>query len=125
MNKKKILIVDDEEDLLSVLELRLTKNGYFVIKANNGNEAIRLAKEKHPDLILLDIWMPGLGGGEVAELLKDTPETKDIPVIFLTCLYTKGDEESLGHTIKGNFFISKPFEENELLAEIKNRVDSE
>lgn len=123
MDKKKILIVDDEEDLLSFLEARLMANGYSVIKANNGNDAIRFAKEKHPNLILLDILMPGLGGGEVAEILRASDETRNIPVIFLTCLYTKEDEKNKGHTIQGNFFISKPFDQNELLSEIKNRVN--
>jgi two-component system alkaline phosphatase synthesis response regulator PhoP len=123
MNKNKILVVDDEEDMLDFLELRLAANGYFVITANNGKDAIRLAREEHPDLILLDIMMPGMDGSEVAGMLREYPETKNIPVVFLTCLYTKGEEKKQGHSVHGNFFIAKPFDQNELLMEIKKQID--
>ncbi|MCX5678698.1 MAG: response regulator [Candidatus Omnitrophica bacterium] len=123
MSKNKILVVDDEEDMLDFLELRLAANGYSVVTANNGNDAIRLAKEERPDLILLDIMMPGLDGSEVAGILKDNPETKSIPIVFLTCLYAKEEEKKQGHTIHGNFFVAKPFDQNELLSEIKRQID--
>ncbi|MFH1876817.1 MAG: response regulator [Candidatus Omnitrophota bacterium] len=119
---KKILIVDDEEDLLMLLEQRLLANGYSVIKATGGVEAIKLAKEKQPDLVLLDIWMPGVGGVEVAEALKANQETKNIPIVFLTCLYTREDERSKGHIIQGQYFIAKPYDPQELLSEIKGRI---
>jgi len=122
MDKKKILIVDDEVDMLSLLYTRLSSAGYSVIKAADGKEGLALAKKERPDMIILDIMMPGLGGGEVAEILKSESDTKQIPIIFLTCLYTKAEESSQGHNIKGNFFIAKPFDQNELLSEIKSRL---
>ncbi len=122
MSENKILVVDDEEDILDLLELRLAANGYSVVTANNGKDAIRLAKEEHPNLILLDIMMPGMDGSEVAGILRNDPETKNIPVVFLTCLYSQDEEKNWGHTIHGNFFIAKPFDQNELLAEIKKQI---
>lgn len=122
--KKKILIVDDEADMLSLLETRLAAAGYSIITARDGKEGLRMAREERPDLAILDIMMPGLGGGEVAEIMKSDPGTKDIPVLFLTCLYTKEEESSQGHDIKGNFFIAKPFDQDELLSEIKTRLNN-
>lgn len=122
MPSKKILIVDDENDMLMVLEKRLSSAGYNVIKANNGNDAIRLAREEHPDLIVLDIVMPEIDGSVVAEILKQDVNTKSIPIIFLTCLLTKKEETILGHEIHGHFFIAKPFDQDELLKEIKKTI---
>ena len=119
MDKKKILIVDDERDVLSVLGKRLTEEGYFVITAETGNDAITLAKSKCPDLIVLDIDLPDMHGGEVALKLKENPKTKSIPVIFLSCLYSKTDEVEKGHLIGNNVIFSKPYEMRELLTAIK------
>lgn len=120
--KKKILVVDDEQDILVILDKRLSKEGYEVIKAANGTDAMLLAKAEQPDLIVLDIIMPDMSGSEVAERLKKDAATKNIPVMFLTCLFTKKDEVEKGHEIAGNFFIAKPYDPNELLAEIKKRI---
>lgn len=109
MDKKKILIVDDEKDTLCILEKELTARGYSVIAADNGNDALSLAISKRPDLIILDIWMPEMGGEEVAERLKEDTKTKDIPVIFLTCLFQKREEEEQGCIIAGKVFIAKPY----------------
>jgi len=119
MSGNKILIVDDELDVLTVLGARLSKSGYSVIKADNGKDALIMAKKEHPDLILLDIMMPDCDGGIVAQNLKNDPVTKDIPVIFLTCLVTKDEEAKVGHAIAGNFFIAKPYDPEKLLSEIK------
>lgn len=120
--RQKILIVDDEKDALTVLEKRLSTAGYSVIKADNGKDAVRLAKDEQPDLILLDIGMPFMDGGMVAEALKNDPITKDIPIVFLTCLFTKRDEAREGHIIADNFFIAKPYNPEELLREIKKQL---
>ena len=109
MDKKKILIVDDEKDTLCILEKELTARGYSVIAADNGNDALSLAISERPDLIILDIWMPEMGGEEVAERLKEDTRIKDIPVIFLTCLFQKREEEEQGHVIAGKVFIAKPY----------------
>ena len=94
MDQKKILIVDDENDVLILLKKGLTVKGYFVITATNGEDAIVLARSKHPDLIILDVLMPGMDGPEVDAKLKEDPKTKDIPIMFLTGLYTKKEEST-------------------------------
>ena len=122
MGKKKILIVDDDKDVLSVLEKRLTAEKYSVITANNGQDAIILAKAQRPDLIMLDIIMPGIDGAEVAGKLREDPETKNIPVIFLTCMLTPEEEKQKRHHVAENIFIAKPYDIKELLSEIKKIV---
>ena len=81
MDKKKILIVDDEQNVLSVLEEGLGEHGYSVIATDNGEDGLALAKSERPNVILLDVLMPGMYGGVVAARLKETPETKNIPII--------------------------------------------
>jgi len=122
VGENKVLIVDDDVDLLILLKLELSAWGYSVFTATSGEAGLRFAKEKHPDVIVLDIMLPGLSGGEVAETLKTDPATKDIPVIFLTCLYSKGEEAALGNLIHGNVIIAKPFESKELLEEIEKHL---
>ena len=122
MGKKKILIVDDDKDVLSVLEKRLTVEKYSVITANNGQDAIILAKAQRPDLIMLDIIMPDIDGAEVAGKLREDPETRNIPVIFLTCMLTPEEEKQKRHHVAGNIFIAKPYDIKELLSEIKKIV---
>ena len=123
MEKKKILIVDDEPDVLMLLGERLTKAGYEIIKATSGKDAIDTAIKRLPDLIILDIAMPGMDGSEAASILRADPKTKDIPIVFLTCLFTKQEEKVCGHLLGQNFFIAKPYDVNELLSEIDKRVN--
>jgi len=121
---KKILIVDDEKDTLSVLEKALTTEGYSVITADNGKDAIMLAKSKHPELIMLDILMPDMDGAEVAARLKEHTETKNIPVIFLTCLLSKVEEKGTkDHTIGGYVFVAKPYNVEGLLAQVERLIN--
>ena len=116
---KKILIVDDEEDVLLVLEKGLASAGYSVITADNGGDAIRLAKAKCPDLIILDIIMPEMDGTEVAARLREDRQTRNIPVIFLTCVLTKEEEAERRRAAGPNIFISKPYQLEELLTQVK------
>ena len=116
---KRILIVDDERDVLSVLGKGLTKRGYSVILADNGGDAIMLAKSEHPDLIVLDILMPGMDGTEVAAELRENPETEDIPVMFLTCLYPKEKEAERGNMIGAHLMFAKPYDIEEMLTAIE------
>jgi DNA-binding response OmpR family regulator len=116
---KKILVVDDEKDVLLMLEKRLTAEGYSVITTTKGTNAIALAKSQHPDIIILDVVMPGMDGGEVAAKLREHPLTRSIPVIFLTALLTKTEEYQGSHTISSNIAFAKPFDTEELLAQIK------
>ncbi|QAT17107.1 response regulator [Candidatus Velamenicoccus archaeovorus] len=122
MDKQKLLIVDDEPDVLKLLGERLAKAGYEVIKASCGKEAVALAQKKTPDLIILDIAMPGMDGSEVAGILRKDAKTKDIPILFLTCLYTKREEQTEGHELGHNFFLAKPYDPKELLEEIHRLI---
>jgi CheY-like chemotaxis protein len=123
MAKKKILIVDDEQDLLLVLGKRLTTEGYSVIVADNGYDALALAKSKSPDLIILDVVIPGMEGGEVAEKLKEDSITRKIPVIFLTALL-RPEECQRNHVIAGNITFSKPVDVKVLLSQIERLLFS-
>ena len=124
MDSKKILIVDDEESELSLLDMILSKAGYSVTTSDNGKEALFMAKSICPDLVIADLSMPDMDGGQVAERLKLQPETKDTPVLFLTGLYTKEQEEEKGHMIAGNMILAKPCESKKLLAMINTLLSS-
>ncbi|MDH5384448.1 MAG: response regulator [Candidatus Aminicenantes bacterium] len=118
MEIKEILIVDDDKVILRTLEKILLSAGYSVIPLSLGREAIRIAKERSPDLIILDIMMPDMDGGDVAFTLKNNPETKNIPIVFLSSLVTKREEQSSSKK-HGIYFIAKPFERDELLKQIR------
>lgn len=119
---KKILIVDDDRDVLAVLEQRLGKAGYEVIKASSGQEAIEKVKIQIPDLILLDLVLPDIDGGAIAQEIRQDAATKNIPIIFLTCLVTKDDEKRESHLMGNNFFVAKPYDHNELLKIIREHI---
>ncbi|MFH0878030.1 MAG: response regulator [Candidatus Omnitrophota bacterium] len=118
MARKKILAVDDEQEVLRLLEKRLLSSGYDVLTATNGQDAIDIARREQPHLIVLDILMPGLDGSETAARLHADPKTKSIPVLFLTCLFTKREELNEGHEVGHNFFVAKPYEPTDLIEEI-------
>ncbi len=115
---KKILVVDDDKVFLKLVENDLTKEGFVVITAQNGKEAITLAKKESPALLLLDINMPGISGGDVGNILGNDPQTSDIPIIFLTALLTKKEEETRNNMIGQHFFMAKPYDLKALLNEI-------
>ena len=119
----KILIVDDEPEVLWVLEKRLANWGYQVVKAGGGRSAVRLAREEDPDLVILDIDMPEMDGGEVAAVLRESDETKDIPIIFLTCLFTQTEEKRDGKAAGRSIFMSKPYNPEDLQAEIERMLE--
>jgi len=117
---KRILVVDDEPQIVSMLKMRFQASGYEVITAADGEEGLQKAKDLKPDLIILDIIMPKMAGNEVAAALKEDDRFSGIPIIFLTCLaegmVDKQDSEEIG----GNLFIAKPFEADELLLMVDN-----
>ncbi|MGB8227181.1 MAG: response regulator [Sedimentisphaerales bacterium] len=115
----KILIVDDEKDVLLMLTKRLVAEGYTVITADNGRDAITLAESRSPDIIILDVMMPDMDGGEVAGKLRDNPKTKNIPVMFLTAMISKTEEHQKNHVIAGNITFAKPIDTVELLSYIE------
>ncbi len=115
MEQKKILIIDDEPNLLAAMDRTLGRKGFRVITAPNGQNGITLARRQHPDLIILDLSMPGMGGEEVAIRLKDDPETMDIPIIFLTGLFGREQQDQRGHHVGGQVFLAKPVEPRVLM----------
>jgi CheY-like chemotaxis protein len=128
MAHKKILVVDDESKIRELLDMRLSSEGYDVIQAKDGEEAVLMAKKHKPDLILMDVMMPKMDGAEAAGVLGRESSTKDIPVIFLTSMITKEEEESQAFGIqldvKKRHFIAKPFETANLLAEIQKSLNA-
>jgi two-component system phosphate regulon response regulator PhoB len=88
-----ILLVDDEEDILSVYNAKLQKAGFRTVTATNGAEAIQIAVDQHPDLILMDMKMPVMDGVEALMKLKENPATKDIKVVFLTAFSDPNNPE--------------------------------
>jgi two-component system alkaline phosphatase synthesis response regulator PhoP len=118
VSKKNILVVDDERDLLDLIEYNLQKEGFDVLKAEDGQEGIEAARKHQPDLILLDIMMPKMDGLEVVERIRDDSQLKRIPVIFLTA---RGDEktEVEGLDKGGDDYITKPISTTKLISRIK------
>jgi CheY-like chemotaxis protein len=114
----RILIVDDEAQNLELMEAMLGASGYEVFLAREGKEALRLARERRPDLILLDLMMPGLSGFEVCARIKTDPQTAGIPVLFVTALNQISDKER-AMAAGGDDFLTKPFQRTELLTRVE------
>jgi CheY-like chemotaxis protein len=121
MEEKKILVVDDDEVFLKMLENTLKTSGYSVSTATNGKDAIKLAKQWGPHLIILDIMMPEMDGGEAALVMERDPATENIPIIFMTSLLKKEDENKLAYS-KMRSYMAKPYHKDELLAEIAKKI---
>lgn len=113
----RILVVDDEPDLLVLLEEHLTQEGFDVITASAGMQAISMARAERPDLILLDVMMPGVSGFDVCNILQDFPETAEIPVIFLTAV-AETKRKVMGLNLGADDYITKPFDLHELTARV-------
>ena len=119
---KKALIVEDHPGLLEVLTLQLEKMGFAVVSANTGMEGVTKAVEEKPQLILMDIMMPGMDGREATHRIRSNQETKEIPILVITAL-TK--ESQLRECIKAgcNNYIVKPFTPEKLLKKIQTVLD--
>lgn len=117
----KLLVVDDVQTNVLLLKALLGKEGYGILVANNGQEALEVIRNENPDLILLDVMMPGMDGFEVAERLKSEEFRCEIPIIFLTAL---DDTQSIvnGFKLGVGDFISKPFRKEELMVRIKHQL---
>lgn len=112
-----VLIADDEPDILEIVQYNLQREGYHVITANNGNAAIELAKLHHPDLVILDVMMPGKTGFEVCEILRILPEFKNTIIIFLTALNDDSTQVK-GLEIGGDDYITKPISPKVLISRV-------
>jgi two-component system phosphate regulon response regulator PhoB len=118
MAKENILIVDDEEDVLELVRYNLDKNGYCVETATTGEEALTKARAKLPDLVILDLMLPGIDGLEVCKKLKSDTKTQHIPVIMLTA---KGEEADIvtGLELGADDYVTKPFSPKVLIARVR------
>lgn len=114
---KKILIADDEPDILEIIQYNLQNEGYEVVTAKNGNEALDLAKRFNPDLIILDIMMPGKNGIEVCNILRLQPAFNDTLIIFLTALSDEGTEVK-GLETGADDYITKPVSPKVLVSKV-------
>ncbi len=119
MAKKLILAIDDEKDILKLLQYNLEREGYQVACAKTGEEGLETVKSKRPDLVILDIMMPGIDGLEVCKVLRANKDTKNIPLLMLTAKTSEVDE-ILGLELGASDYISKPFSLKVLLARVKN-----
>ncbi len=124
--RKKILVADDEPDVLDLVALNLQRAGFDVLKADDGEQALRLAREEMPALLVLDLMMPGLSGLEVTKLLKQSPQTARIPVVMLTA---KADEVDriVGLELGADDYVTKPFSPREIVLRVQSvlrRMDS-
>ncbi len=114
----KILVVDDEHDLLDLISYNLKKENYDVITADNGKEAIALTRSHRPSLILLDVMMPHMDGHEVCAVLKSDPDSKEIPIVFLTA---RSDEKTEVKSLNfgADDYLTKPISTTKLTSRIK------
>jgi len=118
---KKILIVDDETDLLKVTLLRLKKTGYEVFGCADGQEALNLARQIIPDLIILDVYLPVINGDDVTKILKKDDELKHIPIILISASTRALDEKAWGSG--ADAYLKKPFEPEELTSLVKKVLE--
>jgi two-component system alkaline phosphatase synthesis response regulator PhoP len=117
MKKGRVLVVDDEVNITQILEFSIGAEGFDVITAQNGEEAIEKARREQPDLIILDVMMPKIDGYEACRILKANPLTKNIPVVLLTAKGRDIDKR-LGMEVGATDYIVKPFSPNRLIERI-------
>lgn len=111
----KVLVVDDEEPILDLVATLLEARAHEVKTAASGEQALDLVERERPDVMLLDIMMPGLDGATVAQRLREDPKTSDIPIVFLTGLIDNQEMHRRGPKIGGQYFLAKPFDVQHLM----------
>lgn len=118
MSGKRILVIEDERDILELIRYNLTKNGYQVMAAIHGEEGLRLVRQNPPDLVVLDLMLPGMDGLDVCRSLKTDPQTAVIPVIMVTA---RGDEADIvaGLELGAHDYVCKPFSPRVLVARVR------
>jgi two-component system phosphate regulon response regulator PhoB len=118
MANQKVLVVDDEEDILELLKFNLSREGYQVPCAASGEQALGLVRSENPDLVVLDLMLPGIDGLEVTRRLKNDPNTKNLPIVMLTA---KGEEADIvtGLELGADDYITKPFSPRILVARVR------
>ena len=118
MNREKIVVIEDEPDIVEVISYSLKREGYNVLAVDRGDESINLIRNQSPSLIILDLMLPGMDGLSVCRQLKSDPIVKDIPVIMISA---KGEESDIviGLEMGADDYLTKPFSPRELLARVK------
>jgi two-component system, OmpR family, alkaline phosphatase synthesis response regulator PhoP len=119
---KKILIVDDEHNIVIPLQFLMEQNGYEVLIAHNGEDALEIIAKDEPDLVILDIMLPGIDGYEVCEMVRLKPKWRNIRIIFLTA---KGREADMakGMVLGADAYITKPFSNAEMVMKVNQLLD--
>ncbi len=115
---KRILVVDDEQDIVKMVGLRLKANGYEVLSANDGQQGLETAQKEKPDLIILDVMMPKMDGYKVCGLLKKDSRFAKTPIIIFTAKAQDKDKD-LGREVGANAYLTKPFDPPVLIAKVK------
>lgn|SRR3989338_2994199 len=123
MNKKKILLVDDERDMVYAVKMQLEADGFRVLTAPDGQEGLDKARKEKPDLIILDLMLPKIDGYKVCRMLKFDEKYKGIPVIIYTARAQEADEK-LGYEVGADAYLTKPFDPKKLLAKINELLKS-
>lgn len=118
MARGTILVVDDEEDIQELVRLHLEREGYTVLAAGTGEQALELAKAKRPALVILDLMLPGIDGSDVCRILKADPKTRAIPIIMLTAKSEESDVVA-GLEVGAHDYITKPFSSKVLVARVR------
>jgi two-component system alkaline phosphatase synthesis response regulator PhoP len=116
--RKKVLVVDDEKDIVDLIAYNLEKEGFATLRAYDGETALDLAKAKKPDLIILDLMLPGVRGLDVCRFIRKNPDTETLPIIMLTARSDQTDK-ILGLEIGADDYITKPFNVRELIARVR------
>jgi two-component system OmpR family response regulator len=123
--KKRILVVDDEASITRLLKLNLEQTNEYLVRAeNDAGAAVAAAEEFNPHLILLDVMMPGLDGGELASRFQTRPGLKSVPIVFLTAAATKGEIYARGGKVGGLPFLAKPVQISEVVACLKQQLEA-
>ena len=123
MTKKKILVVDDEQNMTRMLKRNLEATGRYDVRTeNSGAAGVTAAREFQPDLILLDIMMPGIDGGEVAAQIKEDKRLANIPIVFLSAIVKKEETQPTGGNIGGLTFLAKPVKLDDMVTCIENHL---
>lgn len=115
---KKVLVVDDQKDNVFVLKDRLQREGYEILEAYDGETCIKIAESEKPDIVLLDVMMPGMSGFEVCKVLSASEKTRLIPIILVTAL-TEAEDLEEGFQVGAFDYVKKPFNRIELIARVK------
>jgi CheY-like chemotaxis protein len=123
MRKKRILVVDDEASITTLLQLNLEKTGDYTVRtANHGEQVLPAVREFKPDVVLLDVMMPGMDGGVVAEKIQTSPDCKDVSLVFLTAAVKREEIEACGGVIGGFPYVAKPLNVKGVISVIEKQL---